>query len=143
MSGADGINFRRAAIRRKSTPGLGPVPYGAAPTLPAGAPRGEPARSSPAGNDGFGLSAGEGWGRSGNIAAWDERMAFFKSCQPPGCGRRETQHRARPAPGPQPLPCGRSAIHSDREAVGRGGLCVPSALMSKEAIITSALLGVS
>ncbi|XP_052523241.1 FYVE, RhoGEF and PH domain-containing protein 4 isoform X1 [Tympanuchus pallidicinctus] len=50
MSRADGINFRRAAIRRKSTPSLGPVPYRAAPTLLAGAPRGEPARSSPAGN---------------------------------------------------------------------------------------------
>lgn len=50
MSGADGINFRRAAIRRKSSPGLGPVPYGAALTRFAGVPRGEPARSSPAGS---------------------------------------------------------------------------------------------
>lgn len=60
MSGADGINFRRAAIRRKSSPGLGPVPYGAALTRFAGVPRGELARSSPAGNDGFGRSAGGG-----------------------------------------------------------------------------------
>lgn len=73
MSGADGINFRRAAIRRKSTPGLGPIPYGAAPTRIAGAPRGEPARSPLAGMYGFGGSEDR-----------DERMAFVKSCQPSG-----------------------------------------------------------
>lgn len=106
MSRADGINFRRAAIRRKSTPGLGPIPYRAAPTLLAGAPQGEPARSLPTGNDGFGRSAGEGWGRRGNVAARDERMAFIKSCQPSGCGRRGTHNRARPAPGPPPSPRG-------------------------------------
>lgn len=50
MSGAEGINFRRTAIRRKSTPGFAVVSSGAARTCPAGPPWGEAARGPPAGN---------------------------------------------------------------------------------------------
>ncbi|XP_035421076.1 FYVE, RhoGEF and PH domain-containing protein 4-like [Cygnus atratus] len=50
MSGAEGINFRRTAIRRKSTPGFAAVSSGAARTCPAGPPRGEAARGPPAGS---------------------------------------------------------------------------------------------